>query len=174
MDDLAGEQLREQRLPFVALRVIGDLAREGLVAQQKTLCEIEQSLPELAFDARGAVSMLEVLRGEHFAQRIGMRIDVKDSLQPCRGALRLPLAEVSKLCQERGVHGERIVRWEPGQPAFRRLRVGEGVFDGLTEAEHRRWRPVPGTLLARSVSRPCNRAGFCRRSAPEVLVTKAR
>ena len=45
MNDLARDQLRQQRLPLVALSVCADLTRERLIAEQEALRQIEQCLP---------------------------------------------------------------------------------------------------------------------------------
>ena len=52
MHDLSGDQLGQQRLPFVALRMIGNFARERLVTQQEPLRQVEQRLPQLVFHPR--------------------------------------------------------------------------------------------------------------------------
>ncbi len=49
--DFAGDELRQQALPFVALRVARDLARERAIAHEEALRQVEQRLPELTFDA---------------------------------------------------------------------------------------------------------------------------
>jgi hypothetical protein len=50
MHDLPRNELREQRLPPVVVTVIGDLAREGRVAPQEALRQIEQRPPQLILD----------------------------------------------------------------------------------------------------------------------------
>src|SRR5438034_5231449 len=61
MHDLTSDQLCEKRLPLVALRAAGDIAAECLITQQESLRQIEQSLPDLAFNTTGPVAVLQIL-----------------------------------------------------------------------------------------------------------------
>ena len=47
VQNLSREELRQQPLPFLALRVAGNLARECRVTGEEALRQVEQRLPEL-------------------------------------------------------------------------------------------------------------------------------
>jgi len=52
VQDLAREELGQERLPLVALRMAGDFLRERRVAGEETLRQVEQRLPKLILDLR--------------------------------------------------------------------------------------------------------------------------
>src|SRR5258708_6990922 len=152
MHDLPGDQFGQQRLPLVALGMGTDLAGERLIAKQEALRQVEQRLPELVLDPRGAVSVLEVLRREILAQRIGVSVDMEHGLEARRRSSRVALGKPAELGEHAGVHRQRIVGWKAGEPTLDGLGVGERVLDRLAESEHRGRRAVAGTVLARNQS----------------------
>ena len=136
VNDLSRNQLRLQRLPSIALRKLADLAIESLIAEQEPLGEVAQRLPQLTLDAGRAIAVLQILRGQRFAQRLGLDIQIEDCLQPGGRTPRVPLGKRTKLDQERRVRGQRIARRECRKPALSRLCVRERVLLGLAETEH--------------------------------------
>ncbi len=154
MGDLAGDVLRELRTPLAALTVLGELMGVTAVAHKKALREVEQRLPELVLDLAGAIRVLDVLRGQVAAQRLGARVEVEQRRQPRQRALGAAVGRAAQRGHHLGVNGERVAAGERGQPAFGRLRVDQGVFRGFPKSEHPS-RPARGAFRVR---RSCGRA----------------
>ena len=110
MHDLSGDQLGQQRLPFVALRMIGNFARERLVTQKEPLREVEQRLPQLVFHPRRTVAVFEILRGQILAQGVGEAVDAENRFEPRGCSLRVAIGEPTKPHHDRAVYRQRIVR----------------------------------------------------------------
>ncbi len=75
--------------------------------------------------------MLEVLRRQVLAQRVGVAVGGEHRLQACRRALGLALGEAAELGQHRAVHRQRIVGRKQPEPALGGFRVGQRVLDRL-------------------------------------------
>ena len=98
--------------------------------------------------------MLDVLRGQVPAQRLGARVEVEQRRQPRQRALGAAVGRAAQRGHHLGVNGERVAAGERGQPAFGRLRVDQGVFRGFPKSEHPS-RPARGAFKVR---RSCGRA----------------
>ncbi len=125
--DLPRDELRQQRLPLVALRMAGDFAGERAVACEETLGEVGHRLPELILYRRRAARVLEILRGERTAQAPRLHVDAKDCLEPLRRKSSVTLGQAGEGRENVALHGLRVVFGQRGEPALRRLRVREGI-----------------------------------------------
>src|SRR6266478_3243028 len=108
MDDLARDKLGQQRLPLVALCVTGDVAPERLIAEQESLRQVEQCLPELILDPRGTVAVLQILRRQAPSQRLGLGVEMEYCLEARRRAVRVALGEHAELDQNRCMRPQRV------------------------------------------------------------------
>ena len=136
MDDLARDKLGQQRLPLVALRVTADVAPERLIAEQESLRQVEQRLPELILDPRRTVAVLQILRSQAPPQRLGIGIEMEYGLEARRRAVRVALGEHAELDQNRRMRAQRIVGGERRQPALDGFPFRERVLGRFAETEH--------------------------------------
>ena len=136
MHDLAGDELRQQRLPLARRGVLGRLARKRGVALQEALGQVEQRLPELVLDLRAAAGVLDVLPGQGPAQRPRLRVGVEHRFEARRRAPGVALGMAAQFGHQLAVDGERVVRREQGEPALDRPAVGERVLARPAESEH--------------------------------------
>ena len=124
--DLPHDEPREERTPFAAGGLIADVAGKRPVALVESLRQLEQRLPELVPDFRGAAHMLDVLLRQGSRESVRIGVDPENPFEGRWLAVRRAFGDRAQFGDDAALCDERVVGWKGRQPAL----GGSGIAEG--------------------------------------------